>query len=127
MSLPLDRLLAYLRLAHTKGIGPVTFQRLLTVYGDPERALAALPELSARSGRKRSLKAFSLSKAKSEYAETQALGGTYLVWGEPPYPAQLTALPDAPPVLARMVMCIYWIGQWSLWSAHVTLLLRHAK
>lgn len=100
MSLPLDRLLAYLRLARTEGIGPVTFQRLMRVYGNPEKALAALPELSTRSGRKRPLKAFSLSKAKAEYAATQGLGGTYLVWGEPPYPAQLTALPDAPPVLA---------------------------
>jgi DNA processing protein len=100
MSLPLDRQLAYLRLARTEGIGPVTFQRLMAVYGDPDRALAALPELSARSGRKRPLKAYSPSKAKHEYAATHALGGTYLVWGEPPYPAQLTALPDAPPVLA---------------------------
>ena len=100
MSLSLDRLLAYLRLARTEGIGPVTFQRLMTVYGDPERALDALPGLSARSGRKRPLQAVSLSKAKAEYTATQKLSGTYLVWGVPPYPAQLTALPDAPPVLA---------------------------
>lgn len=100
MSLPLDRQLAYLQLARTEGIGPVTFQRLMSVYGDPEKALAALPELSQRSGRKRPLKAFPLSKAKAEYAATQKLGGQYLIWGQPPYPPQLVALPDAPPVLA---------------------------
>lgn len=100
MSLPLDRQLAYLRLARTEQIGPVTFQRLLTVYGEPERALDALPELSERSGRKRPLKAFPLAKAKAEYGATEKLGGHYLFWGQAQYPPALTALPDAPPVLA---------------------------
>ena len=63
MNAPLDRQLAYLRLARTDQIGPVTFQRLLSVYGSPEKAFAALPELSQRGGRKRPLKAFSMSKA----------------------------------------------------------------
>ena len=100
MSLPLDRQLAYLRLARTEQIGPVTFQRLITVYGDPDKALAALPELSQRGGRKRPLKAFALSKAKAEYAATEKLSGQYLFWGEAGYPRALHALPDAPPVLA---------------------------
>ena len=100
MSAPLDRQLAYLRLARTDQIGPVTFQRLLSVYGSPEKALAALPELSQRGGRKRPLKAFSMSKAKAEYGQTDALNGRYLFWGEAGYPAALQALPDAPPVLA---------------------------
>ncbi len=100
MSLPLDRQLAYLRLARTEQIGPVTFQRLITVYGDAEKALAALPELSQRGGRKRPLKAFSMSKAKAEYGATEKLGGQYLIWGEAGYPAALQALPDAPPILA---------------------------
>ena len=100
MSAPLDRQLAYLRLARTDQIGPVTFQRLLSVYDSPEKALAALPELSQRGGRKRPLKAFSMSKAKAEYGQTHALNGRYLFWGEAGYPAALQALPDAPPVLA---------------------------
>lgn len=75
MSLPLDRQLAYLRLARTEHIGPVTFQRLMGVYGDPEKALAALPELSQRGGRKKPLKAFAMNKAKAEYAETEKLDG----------------------------------------------------
>jgi DNA processing protein len=100
MSLPLERQLAYLRLARTEQIGPVTFQRLMKVYGEPDKALAALPELSQRGGRKRPLKAFSLSQAKAEYAATEKLGGRYLIWGEADYPRALHALPDAPPVLA---------------------------
>ena len=104
MSLPLDRQLAYLRLARTEQIGPVTFQRLINVYGDPDKALSALPELSQRGGRKRLLKAFSLSKAKAEYAATEKLGGRYLFCGEPDYPLALNALPDAPRRQGAMCM-----------------------
>ena len=100
MSMALDRQLAYLRLARTEQVGPVTFQRLINVYGDPEKAIAALPDLSQRGGRKRPLKALSMAKAKAEFAATEKLGGKYLFWGEAPYPAALHALPDAPPVLA---------------------------
>ena len=100
MSVPLDRLVAYLRLARTDQIGPVTFQRLLTVYGTPEKALDALPELSQRGGCKRPLKAFPMPKAKAEYGQTDKLNGGYLFWGEEGYPKALQALPDAPPVLA---------------------------
>lgn len=127
MSVPLDRLLAYLRLARTDGIGPVTFQRLMTVYGDPERALAALPDLSRRSGRKRPLNGIGLAKAKSEYKATQALGGSYVVWGEPPYPMQLTALPDAPPIMAAHGHLHLLNKPLSPWSAHATPLPRRAK
>jgi DNA processing protein len=105
MSLPLDRQLDYLRLARTEQIGPVTFQRLMSVYGTPEKALAALPELSQRSGRKRPLKACPLAKAKAEYAATDKLGGHYLFWGEEGYPPALQALPDAPPLLAAHGHC----------------------
>ena len=100
MSLSLDRQLAYLRLARTAHIGPVTYQRLLSVYGTPEDALAALPELSSRGDAKRVIRPVSAAKVKKEYAATQKLGGGYLFWGEAGYPAMLTPLPDAPPVLA---------------------------
>ncbi len=100
MSLPLDKQLAYLRLARTNHVGPVTFQRLMDIYGNPEAALAALPELSARGGRKAPLRAFPLNKAKAELAATEKLGGHYLFWGEEEYPAALQTLPDGPPVLA---------------------------
>ena len=100
MSLPLTEQLAYLRLARTEKIGPVTFQRLIRLYGTGEAALEALPELSSRGGRQRPLKAFSLAKAKQEYSDTQKLGGQYLIWGTQTYPTALAALPDAPPLIA---------------------------
>lgn len=98
--LPLDRQLDFLRLARTPHIGPVTFQRLLRVYGTPDKAIAALPDLSSRSGRSRAIKPVSMAKAKAEYAATEKLGGQYIFWGEAPYPPHLQSLPDAPPVLA---------------------------
>jgi DNA processing protein len=100
LSLSLDAQLSYLRLARTQKIGPVTFQRLMRLYGDGAKALDALPELSSRGGRKRPLKAYPLAKAKQEYSDTQKLGGHYLIWGTPEYPSALAALPDAPPVMA---------------------------
>jgi DNA processing protein len=100
VSLALDKQLAYLRLARTPQIGPVTYQRLLHVYSDPDKALAALPDLSTRSGRSRAIKPFALAKAKAEYATTEKLGGQYLFWGTAGYPAALQSIPDAPAVLA---------------------------
>jgi len=100
LSLSLDAQLSYLRLARAQKIGPVTFQRLMRLYGDGAKALDALPELSSRGGRKRPLKAYPLAKAKQEYSDTQKLGGHYLIWGTPEYPSALAALPDAPPVIA---------------------------
>ena len=43
--------LAKLRLARTEGVGPITNNRLLARYPDPEQALAALPELAQLGGR----------------------------------------------------------------------------
>ncbi len=88
-----------LRLARTEQVGPVTYQRLMQVYGSAEAALDALPELAKRGGRRNRLKPMSVADATKELAATQKHGGTYLVWGQPPYPPHLAALPDAPPVL----------------------------
>ena len=44
-------ILAYIRLSRTEKLGPVTFRRLMNLYGDPHAALSALPELAARKAR----------------------------------------------------------------------------
>ena len=41
-------ILAYIRLSRTEKLGPVTFRRLMNLYGEPHAALSALPELAAR-------------------------------------------------------------------------------
>ncbi|MGB1554071.1 MAG: DNA-protecting protein DprA, partial [Candidatus Puniceispirillaceae bacterium] len=45
-------LLDRLRLIRTSHIGPITCQHLLKRYGTVRDALSAIPELSARGGRK---------------------------------------------------------------------------
>ena len=46
-------ILAYIRLSRTEKLGPVTFRRLMNLYGEPHAALSALPELAARGGDQR--------------------------------------------------------------------------
>ena len=36
-------ILAYIRLSRTEKLGPVTFRRLMNLYGEPHAALSALP------------------------------------------------------------------------------------
>jgi DNA processing protein len=92
--------LAWLRLARTENIGPITFYRLLEGYGGVERALSALPELSRRGGRKKPLTAPSVSDVEQEYEALQKLGGDIITASEDTYPLVLAATDDAPPVLS---------------------------
>ena len=89
-----------LRLIRTENVGPVTFRRLLERFGSAGDALAALPELACRGGRRGAFGVFSKAAAERELAAYVALGARVVMWGEPVYPASLAAIEDAPPVLA---------------------------
>ncbi len=91
--------IASIRLARTDHIGPVTFQKLLQIYGTAQAALDALPDISVRGGRKRKLVPASQAEAQKEHARSTELGGRILIWGEADYPAALQPLSDAPPIL----------------------------
>ncbi len=91
--------LARLRLARTKNIGPMTFHALLARFGSAEKALAALPDFTSRSGR-RGFTPFAEAKARAEQDHLHALDGKFLHWGEPGYPPALAAMDDAPPILS---------------------------
>ena len=93
-------ILAYIRLSRTEKLGPVTFRRLMNLYGEPHAALSTLPELAARGGRSKAFKALSAQAAKREYDATQKLGGTFLILGTATYPKLLAQTPDAPPVMS---------------------------
>jgi DNA processing protein len=95
-----EHLLAYVRLARTPSIGPVTFQRLLGLYKTPQHALDALPELAEKGGRAKPLKIHSARAAADELYATQDYGGQFLVWGETCYPPALAHIPDAPMLLS---------------------------
>ncbi|MBC6404502.1 MAG: DNA-protecting protein DprA [Rhodospirillales bacterium] len=92
--------LASLQLIRTENVGPITFRQLLGRFGSATRALEALPDLAARGGRKRPLRAAEPRHSEEELARLIKAGGGLLVIGEAAYPAALAAIEDAPPVLA---------------------------
>lgn len=92
--------LDWLRLSRTENVGPVTFYKLLEIYGSASNALIALPELAKKSGRKKPLIAPNLAQIEKEYAALQKLGGDMICAGEDLYPLSLAANDDAPPILS---------------------------
>jgi DNA processing protein len=94
---PQERL-DWLRLIRTENVGPVTFHQLLQRHGSAAAALAALPELARRGGR-RNFTICSRDQAERELTAVHKLGARLVAWGEPEYPANLAPLDDAPPLI----------------------------
>ncbi|MDB3891746.1 DNA-processing protein DprA [Alphaproteobacteria bacterium] len=90
--------LATLRLIRTHNIGPMTFSLLIRRFGSACDALAAVPELSKRGGRKITLAATSLAEAEIE-ANTSA-GAQLIFKGDDAYPPRLAQFDDTPPVIS---------------------------
>ena len=61
---------AMLRLIRSENVGPITVRQLLARFGTAEAALAALPDLARRGGRKRPIKIASRDDAERELAAT---------------------------------------------------------
>jgi len=91
--------LAWLRLARTENIGPVTFASLIARFGTAEAALQAVPGLAARGG-KREFVLPPESEIAAEFAALEKIGGRFLFSGEPDFPPGLAALDPPPPVIA---------------------------
>ncbi|MGH1397953.1 MAG: DNA-processing protein DprA [Alphaproteobacteria bacterium] len=100
--LPDTEKLNWLRLFRTEGIGPITFYKLIDRFGSAGAALDALPEMAARGGRKKPLRAPAPSVIEREYEGLAALGGDILTAACEYYPDHLRACEDAPPVLSYM-------------------------
>jgi DNA processing protein len=92
--------LDWLRLLRSENVGPVTFYQLLARFGSAAAALAALPEIAQRGGRRRALAIFAKAEAERELAALARAGARLVAWGEPDYPAALAAVEDAPPLLS---------------------------
>src|SRR5260221_13182516 len=95
---PSERL-DWLRLIRTENVGPVTFYQLLQRFGSAGAALAALPELARRGGRKAGFTGASRAAAEQELAAVERGRARLPAWGEPEYPAAPPALDHAPPVV----------------------------
>ncbi|HBH26470.1 MAG TPA: DNA-protecting protein DprA [Rhodospirillaceae bacterium] len=91
--------LAWLRLARTPTIGPVTFRQLVGAYGTAGAALEALPSLAARGG-KRGFAPCPEAVAVKEVQAVARARGRLIALGEAGYPTPLAACEDAPPILA---------------------------
>ena len=90
--------LACLRLIRSDNVGPVTFRELINHFGGAEQALAALPELSRKGGRRQALRLCPRDQAEAELDAAAKIGASPLFTIEPGYPPALAAV-DAPPPL----------------------------
>jgi DNA processing protein len=91
--------LDWLRLIRSDNVGPVTFGQLLRRFGSAAEALAALPDLARRGGRK-TLHVCSADAAEAEIDKLAAADARLIARCEAEYPPGLTAVDDAPPLLA---------------------------
>jgi DNA processing protein len=91
--------LACVRLIRSENIGPVTFRDLINRYGGAQRALAALPELAARSGRGKPLYICPVATAEAELEAAARIGAKPLFTIEPDYPPLLAHVSMPPPLI----------------------------
>jgi DNA processing protein len=98
-SLANEKLVDVVRLIRTNNVGPVTFFQLMRRFGSASKALAALPELSSRGGRKQTLMPYTEEQALKEIEAAQSFGAYMIMYGTPEYPKLLHHIPDAPPVI----------------------------
>jgi len=90
----------WLRLIRSENVGPVTFWHLVRYYGSAGAALAALPDLSRRGGRRRPVKIASVAAAETEIGANRKAGARLIAAREPAYPFRLAAIEDAPPIIS---------------------------
>src|SRR5437868_1667201 len=93
-SLAAENPLDVLRLIRTINVGPVTFFQLIRRFGTAGEALAALPELSLRGGRKQSLIACPEAAAQKEMESAAKFGARMILYGTLDYPRLLHAISD---------------------------------
>ena len=91
--------LACLRLIRSENVGPVTFRALINHFGGARAALAALPELSERGGRRTRIRICPEEAAEAELAAAERIGARPLFTIEPGFPAALAVVDAAPPLI----------------------------
>ncbi len=91
--------IAWIQLARSENVGPVTFRELLRYYETAVKALAAIPEMASRGG-KRKISLCPYEVALKEYEQTLAFGGDIITSYEDEYPDLLRQIHDYPPVIS---------------------------
>ncbi|MGZ8442243.1 MAG: DNA-processing protein DprA [Candidatus Binatia bacterium] len=95
----------WLALTRVKGLGCVSFKKLVAHFGDPTRALAAAPsELAAIEGLQRDaidgmLGFTQWAEVDSDLKRIRSAGITLVCYTDADYPARLRTIADPPPLL----------------------------
>ncbi len=87
-----------LRLLRSRRVGPTTFHKLINEHGSATAALEALPHVARAAG----VSDYQICPERVVEAELAAghkFGATLVAYDDPAYPALLTDLDDAPPLL----------------------------
>ena len=90
-----------LRLLRSRRVGISTYNRLMAEHGSARAALSALPEVAAAAG-VTGYAPCPEGVAEAELKAGRRAGARLLMAGDPGYPAPLTELADAPPMLWLM-------------------------
>jgi DNA processing protein len=88
-----------IRLIRSQHVGPVTFHRLISRFGNAGDALRALPDIAQRSGGARP-KLCSEDDARRERDANVKADSILVFHGEPGYPPRLSVTEDAPAFLS---------------------------
>jgi len=88
---------ARIRLLRSPRIGPVSYRQLLGRFGSAEAALEALPDLASRG--KSAYRPAPAPNIEREIAGVRNAGAKYLFHDQPDYPALLSELDSAPPII----------------------------
>jgi DNA processing protein len=85
---------AKLRLIRTDNVGPVSYRQLIARFGNAEKALLALPDLTRRGGGK--FQAASQALIEKELAHVKALGARHIFVDDIDYPPLLAEIENGP-------------------------------
>ena len=91
--------MAWLRLARTEHVGPVTFASLIARFGSARAALTELPRLARRGGGENFVVAAERD-IERELEDLRRLGGRLIASCEDDFPRGLAALDQPPPVIS---------------------------
>ncbi|WP_300513765.1 DNA-processing protein DprA [Aliiroseovarius sp.] len=92
---------AWLRLLRSRRVGVTTFYRLIREHGTAQAALDALPEVARAAGVK-DYQPCPVAVVEDELSRARFAGARLIAFGSAEYPAALTEIPDAPPLLWAM-------------------------
>ncbi|MEM6746118.1 MAG: DNA-processing protein DprA [Pseudomonadota bacterium] len=90
--------LCRLRLARSRGVGPLTYRQLLQRFGSAKAAIGAIVDGEVRA-KGRTIGLLPADIAAQEHAAIKKSDGQLITFGEAAYPEPLAAIPDPPPIL----------------------------